>query len=84
LCSYIAAAESYHESDVVGEYLEPNTSKRWPIQRFQPLDIHIDVTGAIEAMPHWAGELVDGITQVRPAAEIVRELADEAEQLLRQ
>jgi hypothetical protein len=41
------------------------------------------VTGAIEAMPHWAGESVDGVKTVQPAAEIVRELVDEAEQLLR-
>jgi hypothetical protein len=41
------------------------------------------VTGAIEAMPHWAGESVGGVTRIQPAAEIVRELADEAERLLR-
>jgi hypothetical protein len=41
------------------------------------------VTGAIAAMPHWAGESVDGVKAVLPAAEIVRELVDEAEQLLR-
>jgi hypothetical protein len=34
-------------------------------------------------MPHWAGESVDGIKRVQPAAEIVHELADEAEKLLR-
>jgi len=83
LRSCIAAAEAYHEGDIVGEYVDPNTSKRWSIPRFQPLDIHTGVTGAIEAMPHWAGESVDGVKKVQPAAEIVRELADEAEQLLR-
>jgi hypothetical protein len=34
-------------------------------------------------MPHWAGESVGGETRVQPAAEIMRELAGEAERLLR-
>jgi hypothetical protein len=34
-------------------------------------------------MPHWAGESVDGVKKVQPAGEIVGELVDEAEQLLR-
>jgi hypothetical protein len=33
-------------------------------------------------MPHWAGKSVDGVKQVQAAAEIVRELVDEAEQFL--
>ena len=39
--------------------------------------------GAVAAMPQWAGESVGGVTRVQPAAEIVRELAEEAERLLR-
>ena len=34
-------------------------------------------------MPHWAGESVGGVKRLQPAAEIVRELAGEAERLLR-
>lgn len=82
LRSCIEAAEAYH-GEVVGEYVDVNTGKRSPIRRFQPLGIHTGVTGAIEAMPHWAGESVDGVKAVQPAAEIVRGLADEAERLLR-
>jgi len=41
------------------------------------------VTGTIAAMPHWSGESVRGVTRVQPATEIVRELAEEAERLLR-
>ncbi len=82
LRSCIEAAEAY-QGEVVGEYVDVNTGKRSPIRRFQPLGIHTGVTGAIEAMPHWAGESVDGVKAVQPAAEIVRELADEAERLLR-
>ena len=82
LRSSITAAEAY-QGDVVGEYVDPNNSERWPVRRFQPIDIHTGVTGAIEAMPHWAGESVAGVKKVQPAAEIVRELVEEAEQLLR-
>lgn len=40
-------------------------------------------TGEISAMPLWAGESVGGVTRVQKAGEIVRELAEEAESLLR-
>ncbi|MCZ6781523.1 MAG: NAD(P)H-dependent flavin oxidoreductase [Acidiferrobacterales bacterium] len=83
LRSSIEAAETYQEGEVVGEYVDVNTGKRRPIHRFETLDVHKGVTGAIEAMPYWAGESVDGVKVVQPAAEIVRELMDEAERLLR-
>lgn len=82
LRSCITAAEAY-QSEIVGEYVDPNTSARRSLRRFQPFDIHTGVTGTIEAMPHWAGESVSGIKKVQPAAEIVGELAEEAERLLR-
>jgi len=82
LRSCIAAAEAY-SGEVVGEYVDPHTSARRPLRRCQPLDIHTGVTGAIEAMPHWAGESVDGVKAVQSAAEIVQELAGDAERLLR-
>jgi nitronate monooxygenase len=81
LRSCIAAANAY-KGEYVGEYVDPHTQERRQLQRFQPLDIHGGVTGAIQAMPHWAGESVGGVKQLQPAAEIVRELADEAERLL--
>jgi NAD(P)H-dependent flavin oxidoreductase YrpB (nitropropane dioxygenase family) len=82
LRSCISAAEAY-QGDVVGEDVDPNTGMRRIIPRWAPLPIHTGVTGAIQAMPHWAGESVGGVKKAQPAAEIVRELADEAEQLLR-
>jgi len=78
----VEAAEAY-QGEFVGESVDPYTSEHSVIQRFQSLAVHTGVTGAIEAMPHWAGESVDGVKAVLPAAEIVRELVDEAEQLLR-
>jgi hypothetical protein len=40
--------------------------------------------GQIEAMALYAGESVSGVRSVQSAAEILHELADGAEQLLRQ
>jgi hypothetical protein len=33
-------------------------------------------------MPHWAGESVSGVKNVKPVKEIIKELVDEAELLL--
>jgi nitronate monooxygenase len=81
LRSSVAAAQAF-QGDVVGEMLSPS-GDRVPVRRFQKLTITRHVSGAIDAMPHWAGESVGGVTRVQPAAEIVRELADGAERLLR-
>jgi NAD(P)H-dependent flavin oxidoreductase YrpB (nitropropane dioxygenase family) len=42
-----------------------------------------DTTGSIEAMSLWAGESVAGVKKLQPAAEIIQELAVEAEKLLK-
>ena len=82
LRSSVAAVQTF-QGDVVGEFVDPTDGDRVPVRRFQKLTITRHVSGAIEAMPHWAGESVRGVTRVQPAAEIVRELAGEAERLLR-
>lgn len=41
------------------------------------------MSGAVEAMALYAGQGVGQVTDVRPAAQIVAELAGEAERLLR-
>jgi NAD(P)H-dependent flavin oxidoreductase YrpB (nitropropane dioxygenase family) len=81
LRSSVAAASAF-AGDVVGEALNPATGERVPVHRFQKLTITRHVTGAIEAMPHWAGESVGGVRRMQPAAEIVDELAAKAEWLL--
>ena len=43
-----------------------------------------DVTGDIESLPLWAGQGVGLVTRIQPAGEIVRELSQEAEDVLRQ
>jgi nitronate monooxygenase len=53
------------------------------IRRFESVTATKDMTGNIEAIPHWAGESVAYVKELRPAARIINELASEAEQLLR-
>lgn len=82
LRSSVEAAQAF-QGDIVGEWVSVDTGEREPIHRFACLTVDRHVTGAIEAMPHWAGESVDGVKHVQPAADIVQELAGEAEALLR-
>jgi nitronate monooxygenase len=77
----VEAAQAF-QGDIVGER-HTDTGERIPIRRFQPLPISKAVTGAIAAMPHWAGESVDAVKRVQSAAEIINEVAGGAEQLLR-
>jgi len=82
LRSCIAAAEAFPE-EVVGEGENYLTGQRFPVTRFDTHGVGRGFTGAIAAMSLWAGESVGSVTRIQPAAEIVRELADEAERLLR-
>ena len=81
LRSSIAAAEAF-PGEIVAETPHLDGSLQ-PLRRFA-CDVAIrGATGTIAAMPHWAGESVGAVKRLQPAAEIVRELADEAEALLR-
>jgi NAD(P)H-dependent flavin oxidoreductase YrpB (nitropropane dioxygenase family) len=82
LRSCIEAAEAF-TGEVVGETPSLDGSRE-VVTRWDCLAINQGTTGAIEAMPHWAGESVGAVTRVQPAAEIVSELSGEAERLLRQ
>ena len=55
----------------------------WAIPRLHPAPPERGTTGQIEAMALYAGESVDGVKGVQPAEQIVRELAEGAELLLR-
>ncbi len=77
------AAMRRAREDVLGEQVrvwEP--SVRIPVHRGDSIVALRTTTGKIDAMPHWAGTSVDAVTRIQPAAEIVRELADEAERIL--
>ena len=54
-----------------------------PVVRYSA-SAYAGVTGEVEAMALWAGQGVGLVTRIQPAAEIVRELAEEAERVLRQ
>jgi NAD(P)H-dependent flavin oxidoreductase YrpB (nitropropane dioxygenase family) len=81
LRSCLASAEAF-QGENVGEQLVLDGTRE-TIPRFACLAVDRGTTGAIEAMSLWAGESVSAVTKVQPAAEIVRELATGAEELLR-
>jgi NAD(P)H-dependent flavin oxidoreductase YrpB (nitropropane dioxygenase family) len=82
LRSCIAAARAFQEENV-GETKRLDDGTMVPVLRFASLAVDQTTTGAIEAMPLWAGESVGAVKRVQPAGDIVRELAREAENLMR-
>jgi nitronate monooxygenase len=80
LRSSVAAAEAF-EGDIVGEVTIGD--KKMFIPRFAVPTPTKETTGAIEAMPLYAGESVGAVKRVQPAAAIVNELMEQAEDLLR-
>jgi NAD(P)H-dependent flavin oxidoreductase YrpB (nitropropane dioxygenase family) len=76
----VAAAEAL-DADVAAE-MELG-GKRFPVVRFSAEPPVESMTGHIEAMAMYAGESVDGVKAIQPAADIVRELSEGAEKLLR-
>jgi nitronate monooxygenase len=80
LRSSVEAASTF-QGDVVGEFaIGPMTV---PVPRFGVAPPLVGNSGAVEAMAMYAGESVRFVRSVEPAAEIVRKIAENAEQLLR-
>lgn len=80
--SSLEAAQAFQGDEVGQRYLR--AEDRWvPVRRLQPIAVTKQVKGNIEAMPHWAGEGVGAVKSILPAAEIVHQLATEAEKLLK-
>jgi NAD(P)H-dependent flavin oxidoreductase YrpB (nitropropane dioxygenase family) len=82
LRSSVAAAAAF-DGEIVGEAMGPYTGKANPVRRWGISTVGTTHSGAIEAMSLWAGESVSGVSRVQPAGEIIREMAEEAERLLR-
>jgi nitronate monooxygenase len=80
LSSCIAAAEAF-PGDVVGEM--PMGEGKMSIPRLSPPAPTRETTGAIEAMALYAGQSAGSVQGRASAAAVVRELAEEAERLLR-
>jgi nitronate monooxygenase len=53
------------------------------VPRFSPMAPVRSATGHVKAMALYAGQSVDAVARVQPAAEVLRELVDEAEARLR-
>lgn len=78
------AAMRRAKEDVIGERAGAwDAAVRLPVHRGDAIVAMRSTTGNIDAMPHWAGTSVGAVTRVQPAAEIVRELVEEAERVLR-
>jgi nitronate monooxygenase len=80
LRSALEAAEAF-QGEVVGETRMGSTTL--PVPRFGVPCPNRDTTGEVAAMVHYAGQGVGATSRVRPAAEVVTELAEGAERLLR-
>ena len=73
---------SVEAATAIGTDSVGHTADGWAIPRLHPSPPVQSTTGQIEAMALYAGESVDGVTEVQPAEQIVRELAEGAEELL--
>jgi len=83
LRSCVEAVERF-QGEFVGETAQPWAPEvRVPMHPRDSFVADKTTTGVIDAMPLWAGESVDGVKGIQTAREIVRELAEEAENLLR-
>jgi nitronate monooxygenase len=80
LRSALEAAEAF-QGEVVGETRMGATTL--PVPRFGVPVPNRETTGEVAAMAHYAGQGVGATRQVLPAAQVVRELAEGAERLLR-
>lgn len=80
LRSAIENADAF-QGEAVGE-VEVRGERR-PVRRFQGLPPSKAVSGTIDAMACYAGQSVGSVRRVQPAAEIVAELFDGADPLLR-
>ncbi|HYY28538.1 MAG TPA: nitronate monooxygenase [Chthoniobacterales bacterium] len=76
----IEAAQALTD-DLVGQTVIGGATQ--PLTRFMTPPPTRWSTGKIEAMPHYAGQSVGAVQKIQPAADIVRELAEGAERLLR-
>ncbi|MET0502843.1 MAG: nitronate monooxygenase [Candidatus Binatia bacterium] len=80
LRSCVEAAENF-TGDMVGQSARGGAT--YPVPRFAPNAPKRATVGDIAAMALYAGESVDAVRRIQPAAEIVRELSEGAERLLR-
>ena len=81
LRSAIDAAEAFH-GEIVGKVVGLDGTEV-AVPRFGSRVPDRTATGEVAAMSLWAGQSVGAVKRVLPAGEVVRELVEQAEQLLR-
>ena len=81
LRSSIDAAEAF-QGEVIGKVVNLDGTQP-SVPRFSTTVADRTATGEVGAMALYAGESVSAVKRVLPAREVVRELAEEAEELLR-
>jgi len=81
LRSCIQAAEAF-KGDIVAEQLIGD--QRMPVPRLAPRSPSRTTSGTIAAMSLAAGESVGSVRRIQPAAEILRDLVEDAERRLHQ
>jgi nitronate monooxygenase len=80
--SSLEAARAF-QGEQVGERLLKSEDQWVPVMKLEPIAISKNVKGHVEAMSMWAGEGVGSVKKIVAAEDIVRELNDDAEKLLR-
>ena len=54
-----------------------------PVERYSAIAPYTDVTGDLEGLSNWAGQGVGLVNRIQPATDIVKEIAEEAVQVMR-
>jgi nitronate monooxygenase len=80
LRSSLESAQNF-KGDIVARRRLPSGAED-EIRLYESTTATDQMTGNIEALPHWAGESVGEVKDVTPAAVIVEEIVSEAEKLL--
>ncbi len=70
------------KGDIVGHKKLISTGEMVPVKLLESFTMTSETTGTLKAMPHWAGESVSGVKNIKPVAAIIKELVEEAETLL--
>lgn len=81
LRSCLAAAAAL-DADVVAEVTVDGAAAATPLPKYTPMPPTSSTTGHVDAMALYAGQSVGSVNEVKPAGDIVRELAEGAERLL--
>ena len=70
------------EETPIGTVIRGGSQARIDVRRYAPMMLTADFDGDVEYGPLWAGESCSLVREIRPAAEIVRDLVREAEETI--